>query len=869
MSKKDMGELRSSMKDVTLKKEKVRRSSFTRIVRSRNNSFMDAQIQQAFEMVDKDHSGTIDRDEFEKWIGNGGANRLAELAKNIQAVEDVEAVIQTEGSTAVKNMWRASMHTLAALEKMIKDIRKDLNKIRIKLRSFHVDIPWPFESFDLKLEEIQFLLQKLLRAYIEHMDEAEHLLHLLDTWFRELKILLHDLGHCDVSLPNLSVPGWDDFAEATKKAIGGIQETIQNALHLHLDKLLTIAWPHVFKKVFRPPKLQLGEWFMKLKIFIGFAQCFCYFPVTFDIPWPENLLWFMEFMEFDFMSLFGDLSCRMQTGFFQKFLYHMAVFPCMMVVIGAIWTLVKHNRLAHRCKAWRPRYNNDSVRIQAYTLTSLITFTLYTGIASRIFRLFKCQRVEATLYLTADYSIKCWEGDWNGYAAIAFICIIMYVIGLPAMQGYILWKFRDNLHKRSCKDPKLQRQVEKEFGSIYAHYTDDAFYFELVDLARRLLLTGGLILMGEESVGQIFFGILVCALWLVALVGVRPYKSEWDNVVAIALAGQLLLTIVAGMALKLYAATPGQDEDERRSFGVVLIIASVLCVLLSIGTLLASLPWVQKKVNTLRRRCRTESSPAPKETPSMQVDNPMHAKITIEMTTPSNAAAIRREATLPNQTKVAKNVSKNVNRLRRLSKLQNQLDEKSPIPVDTSLRRQSKLERLRRLSNHQGHTRTGSSEPNQEKEMPTQARVENSFGDETMDRFRRRSDLYQQRAAPNFHTRGSRKKVQNKAQSGNGRHSGREFRELFNLIDTDRSNTIDIVEFVTFLQKYAEFDERSNLSESRIESIFRSTGKDEIDYTEFASLCQALGISSDVKHHHFNSPKKSGSRKTPGSVGFA
>ena len=89
MSKKDMGELRSSMKDVTLKKEKVRRSSFTRIVRSRNNSFMDAQIQQAFEMVDKDHSGTIDRDEFEKWIGNGGANRLAELAKNIQAVESL------------------------------------------------------------------------------------------------------------------------------------------------------------------------------------------------------------------------------------------------------------------------------------------------------------------------------------------------------------------------------------------------------------------------------------------------------------------------------------------------------------------------------------------------------------------------------------------------------------------------------------------------------------------------------------------------------------------------------------------------------------------------------------------------------------
>jgi hypothetical protein len=34
----------------------------------------------------------------------------------------------------------------------------------------------------------------------------------------------------------------------------------------------------------------------------------------------------------------------------------------------------------------------------------------------------------------------------------------------PAFQGFILWRYRDNLHKNSCSDPKLQRRVEKEFG---------------------------------------------------------------------------------------------------------------------------------------------------------------------------------------------------------------------------------------------------------------------------------------------------------------------------------------------------------------------------------------------------------------------
>ena len=88
-------------------------------------------------------------------------------------------------------------------------------------------------------------------------------------------------------------------------------------------------------------------------------------------------------------------------------------------------------------------------------------------LASRIFRLFKCQKVEATLYLVVDYSIKCWEGDWNGYAALAFFFIIVYVIGLPVIQMFVLWKYRDNLHKRSCKDPKIQRQVEKETKKAY------------------------------------------------------------------------------------------------------------------------------------------------------------------------------------------------------------------------------------------------------------------------------------------------------------------------------------------------------------------------------------------------------------------
>ena len=55
-------------------------------------------------------------------------------------------------------------------------------------------------------------------------------------------------------------------------------------------------------------------------------------------------------------------------------------------------------------------------------------------------------------------------------------------------------------------------------------------------------------MMGAESVGQILLAIVICAMWLCLLIHVKPYKLEWDNVVAITLAANLLLTIVSGMA---------------------------------------------------------------------------------------------------------------------------------------------------------------------------------------------------------------------------------------------------------------------------------------------------------------------------------
>ena len=65
------------------------------------------------------------------------------------------------------------------------------------------------------------------------------------------------------------------------------------------------------------------------------------------------------------------------------------------------------------------------------------------------------------------------------------------------------------------------------------------------------------------------------------------------------LAADLLL---AGMALKLYDATPDQDEYQKAGFGAVLITVSVLCVVLGLGSIVVSTPCLRERVMKCLKR---------------------------------------------------------------------------------------------------------------------------------------------------------------------------------------------------------------------------------------------------------------------------
>ena len=600
---KDMEFLKRVLNHGKLKnRTSVRRQSFINIVRDHSASFNTDEINQAFDKVDEDGSGNIDQGEINKWLGE---NKFDEIAANVQGCVDVADAINMAAPNATKVMWSALSSRFEVLERIVKEGRKALEQLRPQFLGNEL---WPFDGCELSLTQMHQQLLDILRSFVKYLDDPAYLHKQLNAWLLRLYILLIDLSPA-AALPTLTLPGWDEFIirwDSLWAPLDGIK--------LGFKDLICLEWPELSRSIaLNAPKLLNGNWLMTLKIFIGSSQCFCYFAITFDVPWPQSLLAFMQILELtslDFYAVLGNISCIMQTGYLQKFRFHMLLFPCVVGVVGLAYLFARRTRL-------RKEYTNDSLKTQFITLIFLISFTLYTGVTTRLFRLFKCEKVQDKWYLSADYMVDCNSTDYYAHSAIAYVCIFLFVIGLPLFEFIVLWRNRTNLYSAGCKDPVRQRKLEKELGSIYAHYHPHAYLFDVLDLLRRVLLTGALIMMGNESVAQVFLGIVICIAWLCILLLFRPYRDKWDNIVAVVLAAHLSFTLVSGMALKLYETTPDQDEYQTAGFEIVLLLVSYTCIAFSIVAILLRIPFVQTLLSKLQQEQNRESLKTIKKRPTV------------------------------------------------------------------------------------------------------------------------------------------------------------------------------------------------------------------------------------------------------------
>merc|ERR1711871_1104854 len=169
--------------------------------------------------------------------------------------------------------------------------------------------------------------------------------------------------------------------------------------------------------------------------------------------------------------------------------------------------------------------------------------------------------------------------------------LIIYPLGIPASYASLL-RLK---HKKLVVKDEDERNKDESIAHLkflWGSYESRYYWWEVVEMARKLVLTGLLVIFLEGSVLQLCTGLVVTVVSLVIYANICPYSSRTDDVLQLFCLAQLFITLLSGMVLKVNlnltdsssreAAEPGQSE----MLGIVLIALNASCLVMGAGAVI-------------------------------------------------------------------------------------------------------------------------------------------------------------------------------------------------------------------------------------------------------------------------------------------
>ena len=121
------------------------------------------------------------------------------------------------------------------------------------------------------------------------------------------------------------------------------------------------------------------------------------------------------------------------------------------------------------------------------------------------------------------------------------------VVGVPLFTWISLYRVRAGMH-----DVKHIHHVAiaRRYGNLFQQYEPSFWYWECIEMIRKLMLTGGLVLAADGSSAQFLIAQIISLLYLVLVIRKLPYENDMDDVLQTIASVSILFTLMAGFAMK-------------------------------------------------------------------------------------------------------------------------------------------------------------------------------------------------------------------------------------------------------------------------------------------------------------------------------
>eukprot|EP01051_Picozoa_sp_SAG22_P012861 SAG22_NODE_1377_length_4550_cov_2.979555_2_plen_997_part_00 len=302
-------------------------------------------------------------------------------------------------------------------------------------------------------------------------------------------------------------------------------------------------------------KMEDTGFITKGKIMISLSQVVSEMPFSLALSYPQMFVELLKVLGIFRIDLISGLKldCLFSTDFYSGFIMSMLLIP---IGLGLVqlprmitrFKIFLRNKCKCRCKCLKPKTdlgNFDEVVYaameqqnaadKAFDRSFLVFFITYTGVTRQVFRMFDCrpmddgsdvlgsmsQWINNTLdparerfvlpsesWHRDDYATSCTTPRHSAYTSVALVMVLVFPLGVP---GFMLFMLQ--LNRKWLRDPENVDVPEKKswyiggrkkFEFLVKDYKPEYYYWECVEMLRKLLLTGIIIFIDPGSTAQVF-----------------------------------------------------------------------------------------------------------------------------------------------------------------------------------------------------------------------------------------------------------------------------------------------------------------------------------------------------------------------------
>ena len=350
---------------------------------------------------------------------------------------------------------------------------------------------------------------------------------------------------------------------------------------------------------------QIDLFLSKLKIVIGFYQVTNGLLETFSyIKWPDSLEAIAKYsgiLQLNVLQIapFQCLYRGLQIDAFGSLLALVAInagvigFCCIVYQVRKVITL-RSRSFDENEKSRRLSQTKEVV----YRNLFFFLYVTYLSTCSKTATVlpFSCRKLcrddndeQCFKYLKGDYSIQCQGSKYHQFLILAYISSA-YIVALPTASFLILWRnHRLPLADSDTQKPQEHgRQVELITGLrfLFENYKQRSWYWELVEMSRKVILTSVLILVGQESRSYIGLTLVIAGMYGMLFSWIRPMQDAFENRMMFTSLAVTLLNLAIGGVSKIPSENvPGSFDPyiDTVVFKILVFGANTLVIGLLVG----------------------------------------------------------------------------------------------------------------------------------------------------------------------------------------------------------------------------------------------------------------------------------------------